>query len=165
VVQSGGERECTSNAGYYSEQVHEPAVRVQHYRPILGGKVSPNCYSSPCSLWEVPGSLAESDDEGEAAGAPEHENDLMVVSRKFGHVFSEKLRKPMNEFAGMAKALETGKIHVLAKEKGLMLDAIPNSAGAQTRMKRDHARAGIHCTSGCSGDAVDPTADPLRLLL
>jgi hypothetical protein len=90
----------------------------------------------------VPGSLAESDDEGEAAGAPEHENDLMVVSRKFGHVFSEKLRKPMKEFAGMAKALETEKIHVLAKEKGLMLDAIPNRAGAQTRMKRDHAREG-----------------------
>jgi hypothetical protein len=36
---------------------------------------------------------------------------LMVVSRKFGHVFSEKLRKPTREFAGTAKQLETGKAY------------------------------------------------------
>ena len=62
----------------------------------------------------------ESDDEDEATAVPEYENDLMVVSRKFGHVFSEKLRKPTREFAGMAKPLETGKVYDLARENGLL---------------------------------------------
>ncbi len=44
---------------------------------------------------------------------------LMVVSCKFGHVFSEKIRKPTREFAGMAKPLETGKVYDLSKENGL----------------------------------------------
>lgn len=78
VDQSGGERECISNAGYYSEQVNEPAVRVQHFCPIWGEKVSPNCYSSLHSLCEIP-DLVESDDEDEATAVPEYENDLMVT--------------------------------------------------------------------------------------
>jgi hypothetical protein len=53
----------------------------------LGEKVSPNCYSSPYSLWEIP-DLVESDDEDVATAVPEYANDLMVVSRKLGHVFS-----------------------------------------------------------------------------
>jgi hypothetical protein len=69
VVQSGGERECISNAEYYSEQVNEPAVRAQHFCPISAGKVSPNCYSSPYLLWEIP-DLVESDDEDEATAVP-----------------------------------------------------------------------------------------------
>jgi hypothetical protein len=46
----------------------------------------------------------------------------MMVSRKFGHVFSEKLRKPTREFAGMVKPLETGKVYDprLSKENGLL---------------------------------------------
>jgi hypothetical protein len=61
----------------------------------------------------------ESDDEDEATAVPEYENDFMVVSCKFGHVFSEKLRKPTREFAGMAKPLETGKVYDLSEENGL----------------------------------------------
>jgi hypothetical protein len=119
VVQSGGERECTSNAGCYSEQVNEAAVRVQHFCLISGGKVSPNCYSSPFQLWKIP-YLVESDDEDEETAVPEYENDLMVVSRKIGHVFSEKLRKPTREFAEMAKPLETEKVYDLSWENGLL---------------------------------------------
>jgi hypothetical protein len=59
----------------------------------LGEKVSPKCYSSLHSLCEIP-DLVESDDdidEDEATAVQEYENDLIVVSRKFVHVFSEKL--------------------------------------------------------------------------
>jgi hypothetical protein len=103
----------------YSEQVNEPAGRVQHFCPILGEKVSPNCYSSLYSLCEIP-DLVESDDEEKAIAVPDYENDLIVVSRKFQHVFSEKLRKPIREFAGMAKPLETGKVYDLSRENGLL---------------------------------------------
>jgi hypothetical protein len=52
----------------------------------VGEKVSPNCYSSPYSLCEIP-DVVESDDEDAATAVQKYENDLMVVSRKFGHVF------------------------------------------------------------------------------
>jgi hypothetical protein len=116
---SGGELECISNAGYDSEQVNEPAARVKHFCPILDGKASPNCYSSPHSLCEIL-DLVESDDEDEATAVPEYENDLIVVSSKFGLVFSEKLRKPTREFAGMAKPLEKEKVYDLSRENGLL---------------------------------------------
>jgi hypothetical protein len=40
----------------------------------------------------------------------------MVVSRSFGHVFSKEFRRPIKEFAGMAKTLATGKVYALSKE-------------------------------------------------
>jgi hypothetical protein len=103
VDQIGGERECISNAGYYSEQVNEPAVRVQHFCPIWGEKVSPNCYSSLHSLCEIP-DLVESDDEDEAIAVPEYENDLMVVSRKFGQKTNKGVRRN-GETTGDGKSL------------------------------------------------------------
>jgi hypothetical protein len=110
VDQSRGELECISNGGYNSKQVNEPAARVQHFCPILGEKVSPNCHSSPYSLCIIP-DLVDSYDGDEATAVPEYENDLMVVSSKFWHVFSEKVKNPTREFAGMAKSLETGKVY------------------------------------------------------
>ena len=82
VIYSGGEQECISNAGYFSEQVHEPAVRVQHEN------VSPNYYSSPYSLCEDIPDLesADSDDEDEP----------IVVPKQFDHVFLTKPRKIVN---------------------------------------------------------------------
>ena len=114
VVHSGGERECISHAGYYSEQVHEPAVRVRHEN------VSPNCYSPLYSLCENPDQFLEPDDEDETTVVPEHESDQheIVVPEQFGHVFSKQFRKPMKESAKMA--LPTDKVYDLAKERGLL---------------------------------------------
>ena len=117
VVHSGGERECISSAGYYSEQVNEPAVRVRHEN------VSPNCYSSPYSLCENPDQILDPDDEDEKIVVPENHIDQIVVPRKFGHVFSKEFRKPTQEFAMMApcrQALPTNKVYDLAKERGLL---------------------------------------------
>ena len=117
VVHSGGERECISSAGYYSEQVNEPAVRVRHEN------VSPNCYSSPYSLCENPDQILDPDDEDEKIVVPENHIDQIVVPRKFGHVFSKEFRKPTREFAMMApcrQSLPTNKVYDLAKERGLL---------------------------------------------